>query len=390
MKPSSADGPLTITWLVKRFWPEVGGVEKYVLEVGRELAEMGHSVRVVAGDPTGSHARHERHAGLSIHRYPSRRSPWRAAWGLRALTPLFRQADVVHISDVEMFERYEAVLSRGVGARPVFLTRHGMGLGEPVSQEDRERHRRARAVVAGLLDDGMFIQRRYGQTPDRVPDPGLRPVADEIIHRPPPAEPSAVFIGRLEPDSGIDLYLDALARLRDRHGTILPLGVYGDGSLKPRLIERAMRERLDVAWRPPAPDAQDRLLDGTLAFVSGRMAIFEAMARRRPVVAAYVDPLKRDYVCGEWFSRHVSAGASGADLADRVLRLLRDARLRDQQAQAAFEEVRRLSWRATALQYLAVWRQDAQGQSGSHARHAGSAEGLPAVRETEPQGVACH
>lgn len=387
--PSSADAPLTITWLVKRFWPEVGGVEKYVLELGRELAEMGHSVRVVAGDPTGSRARHERHAGLSIHRYPSRRSPWRAAWGLRALAPLFRQADVVHISDVEMFERYEVVLSRGVGARPIFLTRHGMGLRDPVSQEDRERHRRARKGVAGLLDDGTFIQRRYGQTPDCVPDPGLRPTADEMVQRPPPAQPSAAFIGRLEPDSGIDLYLDALACLRDCHGTDLPLTVYGDGSLKPRLIERAMRERLPVSWQPSAPDAQDRLFEGTLAFVSGRMAIFEAMARRRPVVAAYVDPLKRDYVCGEWFSRHILTGSSGADLANRVLPLMRDACLCEQAAREAFEPVRRLSWRTTARQYVAVWRQALQGRCVPDERHVSSAEGLIAVREPADEGVGC-
>lgn len=389
MKPSSADAPLTITWLVKRFWPEVGGVEKYVLELGRELAEMGHSVRVVAGDPSGSHARHERHAGLSIHRYPSRRSPWRAAWGLRALAPLFRQADVVHISDVEMFERYEVVLSRGVGARPVFLTRHGMGLRDPVSEDDRERHRRAREGVAGLLDDGTFIQRRYGQTPDCVPDPGLRPVADEIMQLPPPAQPCAVFIGRLEPDSGIDIYLDAMACLRERHGAGLPLTVYGDGSLKPRLIERAMRERLDVAWRPPAPDAQDRLFDGTVAFVSGRMAILEAMARRRPVVAAYVDPLKRDYVCGEWFSRHILAGSNGADLADRVLPLMRDAGLSEQRVRDAFEPVRRLRWRATARQYIAVWRRHMHGRCASNETHVLRMGGLTPMRGTMPEGIAC-
>lgn len=358
MNPSlmETDSRLRVAFFVKRFWPDVGGVEKYVFELAQALLELGHCVHVIAGDPEGTRPATESHEGIEILRYPSRRSTLRAAWALRRATPVLHRADVIHVSDVEMLERYERFLARRVGAKPVFLTRHGMSLRDPVTVEELRRHERARRCVAGMLDDGTFIQRRYGATPDAVPDPGLRPMADELSTSPEPQAARAVFVGRLEPDTGVDIYLDGLQALRERHGIHLPLTVYADGSRRDELRRRAETFDLDVRWEAPRADAQDRLCDGTLAFVSGRMSIFEAMARRRCVVAAYMDPLKRDYVCGEWFSPLIGRARDGAEVAEHVAELLRDPRLRRARAEAAFQAVRRLNWGATAREYVRVWR----------------------------------
>ncbi|MCG3131015.1 MAG: hypothetical protein FLDDKLPJ_01790 [Phycisphaerae bacterium] len=358
MNPSLMDSGnrLRIAFFVKRFWPDVGGVEKYMYELARALLELGHRVHVIAGDPEGTRPATESHEEIEILRYPSRRSMLRAAWALRRATPVLRRADVIHVSDIEMLERYERFLARRVGAKPLFLTRHGMSLREPVTAEELRRHERARRRVAGMLDDGTFIQRRYGERPDAVPDPGLRPPADELPAAPEPEAARAVFVGRLEPDAGVEIYLDGLRALGERHGIHLPLTVYADGSLRAGFRRRAEALRLDVRWEAPRADAQDRLCDGTLAFVSGRMSIFEAMARRRCVVAAYVDPLKRDYVCGEWFSPLIGKARDGVEAAESVAELLRDPQLRRTRAEAAFQAVRRLNWATTAREYVRVWR----------------------------------
>jgi len=39
---------MKILFLTRRFWPEIGGVEKHVLEVGKQLVKLGHEVEVVA------------------------------------------------------------------------------------------------------------------------------------------------------------------------------------------------------------------------------------------------------------------------------------------------------------------------------------------------------
>ena len=43
---------MKIVFLVHRYWPSVGGVEKYVHELGRALVDAGHEVDVVAGAHT--------------------------------------------------------------------------------------------------------------------------------------------------------------------------------------------------------------------------------------------------------------------------------------------------------------------------------------------------
>ena len=337
-----------IVFFVRRFWPDIGGVEKYIYELGRALLTQGHRVSVVAGDPTGSRPPRETHDGIEIHRYPSLRSPLRACFHLTGMRKMLRTADILHISDVEMFEYYHRTVGWLVGPRPIFLTRHGMSGRDPVPPGETARSQRARAFVDAVFDDGSFIQRRIGVTPDLVPDPGLRPEAKDIIQRPEPNTDSAVFIGRLEPDSGIDIYLDAMERLRDDHDLPLRLDVYGDGSLAERLRERAKRAQLPVRWHGATPGAQDRLQDGCLAFVSGRMAILEAMARRRLVVAAYIDPLKRDYVCGEWFSEYIVTGKSGDELAAKTAFYFRHENKRKELVDRAYD-------RRTAESYMDIW-----------------------------------
>jgi len=361
---------LRLVFLVKRFRPDVGGVEKYVEELARALVDLGHHVRVVAGDPTATRPRRERLDGIDVRRFHSARSPARLAWQMMRMGPLFRDADVVHVSDVEMLELFARTVGRLVRPRVLTLTRHGMSGRDPVQPSERRRAAWARSYVDTMFDDGTFIERRYGAKPDAVPDPGLRPTADELPSTAEPPSDSAVFIGRLEPDSGIEIYLDALHELRRRHGVTLRLEVYGDGSLLAGLRARAERDRLAVTWHGRAADAQDRLYDGCFAFVSGRMAIFEAMARRRLVAAAYVDPLKRDYICGEWFSPLIVKGASGGELADEFIRFIRNDALRREWTGRAFAAVRRLSWRATAETYLDMWTRLTRRSAPASARQA--------------------
>lgn len=348
--------PLRIVFLVKRFWPDVGGVEKYIFELARAVREQGHRVDIVAGDPTGQRPRFEEHAGLRLHRFSSRRSRWRIASQLCRVVPVLRSADVLNISDIEMLEFYQRMLAWRVAPKAVCLTRHGMSGRDPVSQAERERHIRARAAVAAIFDDGEFIHRRYGVMPDSIPKPGLRPRAIDLEPHPEPDRLSAVFIGRIEPDTGLDIYLEALIALRDRFGLTLPLSVYGDGSCKPDLFIRARSAALAIDWHVAQPDAQQRLWQGTVAFVSGRMAICEAMARRRLVAAAWVDPLKRDYILGEWFSPCLVAAPTGKELAERLHPFLTDAARRAARVERAFQAVVDLDWHRTADEYLRVWR----------------------------------
>jgi len=357
---------MKILFFVYRFWPEVGGVEKYIHQLARALDGMGHAVRILTPAHRPDLPLHETRDGLEIHRFPGYRSPARAGLRLMRLHNLFRWADVIHVSNTHVLEYFYRMVAWTLPDRPVFLTRHGMSYIYPVPESEMARARRSLAWVDGVVHDGCFIEKHLGVAPTIVPDQGLWPEADDLPVIPEPPPDSAVFVGRLDADSGIQTYVDAIACLRDQHRQTITLQVYGGGSLEEHLRRKAERQRLPIVFHGWQPGAQERITDGCFAFVAGRMAMQEAMARRRMVVAAFVDPLKRDYVCGEPFSPHVVAGENARSIAVQVAYYAAHEEERRQHVEAAFAYARRLSWKNTAAAYLQLWSGTGAPQSPRH------------------------
>jgi len=351
---------MRIVFLVYRYWPAVGGVEKYVHDLGKALIAMGHEVDVVAGAHVPGLAEHERRDGIDIHRYPAYRSPARRWWHLFRLRPVFQRADVIHISDVLMVETYRRVLGWSLPGRPVFMTRHGLSFRCPVPDLEKRRAARAAKWVRGVIDDGYFIAKWLGVPADAVLDQGLSPAADEIEQTLEPTNPGAVYVGRLGWDGGITHYVDAVRVLKKRDNLDFPLDVYGGGELEDELKQAVARDALPVRFHGWVDDAQAHLGDAMFAFVSGRMAIQEAMARRRLVVATYVNELKKDYVFEEPFSPYLTIAETGSDIADLVLRYWRHADQRREIVEQAFAHARTLTWRRTAQGCLDMWKGDRQ------------------------------
>ncbi len=362
---------MKIVFFIHRYWPVVGGVEKYVQELARALVAMGHRVDVVAG-ASGTGLRsvdlpdREVHEGVHIYRFPALRSKLRIRWWMWRNIDLFRRADVIHVGNTHMLECFWRFLGFLIDRRKVFLTRHGMSYICPVPEWEKRRAIRSLELAAGVVHDGAFIEKWLGVKPDLCPDQGLTPPADELAPIPEPPPTSAVYIGRLEPDSGINIYLDAVriltggrtVRCSDQPvARIFQLDVYGDGSLAPGLRSRVRREALPVVLHGRVADAQTHITDGCFAFVDGRMAIQEAMARRRLVFAGHVDPLKRDYVGTESFSPYIVTAANGARLAEKVARYIDDPERRRAAVDRAFQHARTLTWSRTAEAYVHFWEQ---------------------------------
>ena len=347
---------MRIVFLCNRFWPAVGGVERYVGELARALLAAGHRVVVVAGDHAGGLPAREEHKGVIIHRFPALRSPMRCRVRLLGLRRLFNHADIVHVCDTQMVEYYRRMIGWIVKPPTVCMTMHGMSCVHPVPQRELRNAHRATRYVDAVAHDGAFIGKWLRLTPDAVIPQGLRPKAGQLPHVPEPEEPSAVYVGRLEPDTGVGLYLDALIALRAKHGIDLPLHVYGAGSLEAALEEQAAAQGLNATFHGAVPHAQYRISDHKLAFVSGRMAIHEAMARRRAVVAAWCNPIRADYVGAEAFSPFILTGGSGDELAAHAARLLGDDAYRHELTTQALEHVRPLSWERTAEEYVRLWK----------------------------------
>jgi glycosyltransferase involved in cell wall biosynthesis len=346
---------MKIVFLTTRFWPAIGGVEKYILELGRSLVGMSHDVTVVTGAHEPGLATRERVDGMTIHRFPAYRSRLRCWYHLARLRDVFGSADVIHISDVLMVEYFYALVGWMIRRKPVFMTRHGLSYRCPVPDTERRRAIRAVKLVDGVVDDGFFIAKWLQVPGDVVISQGLQPTAAEVVQTAESRSCRAVFVGRLEEDTCLAHYIDAIGILNRERNIPIELDVYGSGGQEADLRERVRRDRLPVTFHGWTADAQERLSDGRYAFVSGRLAMQEAMARKRLVVATFSNALRRDYVTQEPFSPYLEVGASGAEIAAIIERYEADDEARRELVSRAYGHACTLNWDATAGEYIRLW-----------------------------------
>ncbi len=328
------------------FLPSVGGVETHALRVSQCLAARGHDITVLthADEPS-----EERLDPLLVHRLP--RTKWLAAW--RGARPHIAAADVVHCHDAYSFLHFYLPSCWLPPRRPAFATFHGYE-GYPIPQEALRRRHFVRRRVRDAICMGDFICRHYGVSCCAVSYGGVDPV---LALPPLPDTPSALFIGRLAEDTSIMVYLDALVTLDRDHGRRLHLTVAGDGPLRPIAERYAEAQGLSVKFLGAVADPAPLLANCHFAFVSGYLAIWQALAAKRLVFAVYDNDLKRDYLTGFPDAERVMAIAAGpAELAGQLGRHLGDpdlgAEMRDRGAELAAEN----TWERVADLYLNMYR----------------------------------
>ncbi len=175
--------------------------------------------------------------------------------------------------------------------------------------------------VVGLPDRKLRVV-HYGL--DAPPEPWGPPGGPDL-----PAEtPVLVAICRLVPQKGVDVAIDALPRIREKHPAAV-LVVLGEGALRPELIDLAARHGVadavsfpgrvgDVAWwlRRAAVVVHPARWEGF------GLALLEAMLCERPIVASNVSSIPEIVLDGE--TGVLVPPDDSARLAEAVVSLLDD------------------------------------------------------------------
>ncbi|HEY7926535.1 MAG TPA: glycosyltransferase [Candidatus Dormibacteraeota bacterium] len=137
------------------------------------------------------------------------------------------------------------------------------------------------AFTKAKIADGGVAAEKIIVKPHGVQDPGAR-------LRPPSASSTVLFVGRLSPEKGLRVLIDAWERVRPAS---LELVVVGEGPQR-RLLEARRTERVRfLGWRAPAEVRRLMLSARALAFPSlwyesFALTVVEALAAGLPVLAA--------------------------------------------------------------------------------------------------------
>ena len=339
--------------------PDAGGSELHVNAIAREWTESGLEVTIRTGSVPGLPTAAERDG----YRVVRQGGPH----GVFLRTPLARTGDADALLEVWHGISFLAPLWSRVPTAAIAHHVHGEQFGEvlprPLAKvaEVLERevapriYRSTPLITLSASAKDELVQRLgYDEANVSVVTPGVSETFSPGAAKSP--TPLVVTVARLMPQKAVDVVIDALLRLKDRHPALEAI-VVGDGPERAALEAQAAP---GAEWiRFAGHVTEDELVDTyrrawVLATASRKegwgMTVTEAGACGVPAVASDIAG-HRDAVDGGvtgLLFRDLDGLVGGLD------RLLSDSDLRSRMGDAALAKARTLTWKAAADQVLAV------------------------------------
>jgi len=357
---------MTILFFARRFYPEIGGVEKHVLEIGKRLVKKGHRVAVITELEKNTNgldyhldSRSARLTGkiggIEIYRINAGKDDWfkkfriwKELWRLRKIV---LNADVIHCHDVFFWYLPFKIL---YFTKNVYTTFHGYEGNFIPKEKAIIMHKIAEVLSKGNICVGDFLKKWYGTKPTFVIYGAVdfkKNVTEEFnstlakINR-------VIFLGRLEEETGILEYLKALSILKQR-GTNLALDVYGDGSLKAESINYSKEHGLSVNFKGFVGNASEMIKDYEYVFCSRYLGILEAMICSKPVFAQYNNDIKEDYLKMAPFAPFISISRDEKEIAASLKNVISGKSKLN--TDGAYGWVKDKTWENLVNVYLKLW-----------------------------------
>lgn len=229
---------MKILFLARYKWPRVGGVEKHVHLVSKELESRGHTIKILTEAEVGK----------------DKWEIWRNVWKYKEL---FDWADVIHIHDVFFWVFF---LRSFFWNKKFFVTFHGWEEIYPVPFKNIIIRKISELMANGNICVGEFIKKYYFTNPDFVIYGAVEKLNYLEVKR-----SGAIYVGR----GGKDL----------EHF---------------KNLAKKMKIKLDIFTNDPK--ASQYFYKYKYAFVSGYLTVLEAMSQKTEVKSFYGNKLKYDYL----------------------------------------------------------------------------------------------
>jgi glycosyltransferase involved in cell wall biosynthesis len=306
-----------ILMVVRLFNPWIGGTERQALKLSRALVAAGYDVKILTGRWFPGTARSEIIDGVEVFRH---HTLWEF-FGIRGLRKFGgylymltlawylvrnrKSYDVIHVHGLNYHTAVAATVGRRLG-KPTIAKLANSGMASDI---DRMRRGQQLAGAGRLLEAALRCDRLVALSPVIAEELRQAGVPEERIvsipngveidetagSRAPEGWLRLVYIGRLHPQKGVDVLLEALALAVPRLEERLSLRIVGDGPAREPLEDQAEALRLGEVVEfvgevgDPMPE-----IDGADVFVLPSRtegmsnALLEAMSRGRAVVATAV------------------------------------------------------------------------------------------------------
>jgi len=333
------------------FYPHLGGVEIHVKKVSEELVRAGYEVSIMTIKHGITLKDFEILNGIKIHRFSKIKllQTWYWIYNHR---DLIINADLIHCHDFNSFVFWYFPFRFMFLFKPVFVTFHGYEGIIPIPKKILFLRKITEFLTNGNICIGDYIRKWYGTKANFISYGGvdLLPIEKNTHFE------TALFIGRLEKDTGIMTYIDAIKILKKKYNINFKVGICGDGSLRKTIDESIKTNELKVKLFGFVENPTDYLMKCKFAFVSGYLAILEAMISKKLVFSVYDNELKKDILNCIPDSRNTMIIASSPeDLADKIVYFLNNPEKEKEIINNGYNFAKNQTWKQVTAIYLKLW-----------------------------------
>ncbi|MBI2028533.1 MAG: glycosyltransferase family 4 protein [Candidatus Levybacteria bacterium] len=342
---------MNVLFLSRLFYPHIGGVEKHVLEISKILVEKGHKITIITEQYSRDLPKEEDFNGIRVLRIFTGQDDWfkkfRIWKELFKLKKLIRNASIVHCHDV--FFWYFPFLFL-YPKKKVYVTFHGYE-DYPIPKKAVLVRRLSEKLSKGNICIGDFMKKWYGTEPtfvtyggvDKYQISNIKYQKDERLKDP----NSAVFVGRLDEQTGIKTYLKAFKMIKKKIKNFKLL-VVGDGKFKKHIVKNVRGVGFQL-------NPEKYIREYRFAFVSRYLSILEAFVSKRLVFAVYDNPLKEDYLKMSPFAKYIIVARNSKKLSDAVFYFLNNPNEEKKMLNKAYNWVNKQTWEKVTDTYLNLW-----------------------------------
>lgn len=347
---------MTIVFLSPRFYPQIGGVEKHAFEIAKKLAKKHKVVVITEGDKN----KKESFSGIKVIKLFFGKNDWFEKFIIwkRILDyrKLIEKADIVHCHDVFFWYLPLRII---YPRKKVYITFHGYETVFPVSAKSIFIRKLSEKLTSGNICVGNYIKKWYGTKPDFVIYGGVnsRGPAHSAVFTPvseassslrssvPSARvtPRILFIGRIEKDTGVEIYSEVLKRLKNYE-----FEVCGDGTLR-SVFEKFGKVHGFVR------NLNSYIRKADIIFASSYLSIMEGMVNRKPVFSVFNNRLKEDYLKMTPFKNWIIIERSPKILTKKIRLIMRNKKLREKNINLSYNWVKDQTWDKIVKEYLELW-----------------------------------
>lgn len=338
---------MKILFLCRLYSPHIGGVEKHVAEISRMLRADGHKITIITERYDEKLKDYEVENGIHIYRISTGHQNklkkiiiWKEIFKIRRL---IADADIIHCHDV--FFWYLPFRSMFL-SKPVYTTFHGYE-SYPIKKKAILIRKLSEKLSWGNICIGDFITKWYGTKPGYI-SYGAVTVQNVKTQKLASKKDSAVFIGRLDEQTGILTYTKAVEIVQKKRPGFT-LSVVGDGKYKSKIDKK-----FSVLGFQKEPEKYYPKYH--FAFVSRYLSILEAFAARKLVFAVYDNPVKEDYLRMAPFAKWIVIEKDPQTLVEKIEYYLDHPAEEKELIEHSFEWVKDQTWEKLIGQYKELWR----------------------------------